>query len=251
MNRLLNILALILCAVFPVESHAGQERESFSSTGGMFLSFERGGLVTFDSRDKLLELISHCEKGGSVFNHSRKRWYRCKTSPVGDSDFSGFVRIEIFGVKARDKGEIPHAFTFRQARSTAWQVRALSEQQTAAIAALLLSDSIRYGSLIERLRFKKAVAVKRSNGVFTTFFVPGEQIKDDEAHYAAERHHVFVAREDAYRYQGKLVAAPTQYLDLNGDDFPEVVVSESCDGMCVSIWSIQSGPKRLGDLGGH
>ena len=251
MNRLLNIIALILCAVFAAESHAGQERESISYTRGMFLSFDRGGLVAFDSRDKLLELINHCKKSGTVFNHTQKRRYRCKSSPLGDpADFS-FIRIEIQGATAPDEGESPHVFTTRQPRVTAWEIRALSEQQKAAINELLRLDPTRYGSLIARLRFKKAVAVKRPNSGVTTFFVPGEQIKDDEAFYAAERHHVFVAREDAYRYQGKLVAAPTQYLDLNGDDFPEVVVGESCDGMCVSIWSIHSGPKSLGNLGGH
>ena len=245
------VLALITATLATVTSYAGQERESFSSMQGMFLSFELGGLVGFDSGGKSLELMKHCETGGTLFNHTRKRPYRCKATAPADAELSGFVRVEMLEVAPKDEGEVPHVFTINNGRSTSWEIRSLSAQETAAIVALLQSDPIRYGSFPKRLRFEEAIAVKRPNSVFTTYFVPGEQIRDDLAFYAAERQHVFIGKQAAYSYQGRLIAKPTQYLDLNGDDFPEVVVEESCDGLCVSIWSIHSGPKRLGDLGGH
>lgn len=251
MNHLRTIFASVLLATASTASLAGQEREGFSSTKGVFLSFEQGGLVAFDSQDKLVELVEHCEKGKRVFSHTRKREYRCKTSLLEGGEYSGFIRVEILGVTPQDEGEVPHVFTIEHARSTSWEIRTLLDQEVAAISDLVRSDRTRYGSLTERLRFTEAIAVKRPNAVLTTYFVPGEQIKDEDAFYEAQRHHVFVARKDAYRYQGKLLAKPTQYLDLDGDEIPEVVVEESCDGMCVSIWSLQRGPKRLGGLGGH
>ncbi len=245
------LVAAVFAALVPVAGHAGEERESVSFMRGVFLSFEQGGLVSFDSQDSLLELVQHCSRGGAVRDHTRGRSYRCGTTMLAGADAYSPIRVEILGVAPRDEGEVAHVFTIQPRRPAAWQQRSLSAQEAQGVAMLIKADPARHGSLAARLDFAHAKAVSKPGSAFTTYFVPGEQVKDEEGYYDAQRHHVFVARRGVFSYQGRLAARPTQYVDLDGDDFPEVVVEEGCDGLCISIWSVHSGPKRLGTLGGH
>ncbi len=250
-TKSLSCLLFILSATICTFSHAGEERSGFSRVAGVFMSFETGGLISFDSVEKYQALVDHCHSGRQVFNHTREQAYGCRVVLPIDPENGSPARVHILGVTPRDTHERPHVFTFGRPRPKAFKARDLTAKESDAVATLLRNDKLRYGSLLQRLDLKVATAVERPGGSVATIFVPGEIDKDEDGHYEARRHHVFVTQGDAIRYQGKLGWQPRQYLDLDGDDYPEVVTEAGCDGMCTSLWSIHNGPKPMANLGGH
>ena len=84
--------------------------------------------------------------------------------------------------------------------------------------------------------------------------VPGRVVRDPDAFYGAQRHHVFVrggSGSGGYAYMGEVPGKPDSYVDIDGNDLPGRVVSEGCDGWCVSLWSLAGGLRQVARFGGH
>ena len=54
-----------------------------------------------------------------------------------------------------------------------------------------------------------------------------------------------------YAYMGEVPGKPDSYVDIDGNDLPGLVVSEGCDGWCVSLWGVTGGLRQVGRFGGH
>ena len=87
--------------------------------------------------------------------------------------------------------------------------------------------------------------------------VPGRVVRDPDAFYGAQRHHVFVRGSGSgsggggYAYMGEVPGKPDSYVDIDGNDLPGLVVSEGCDGWCVSLWGLTGGLRQVARFGGH
>ncbi|MDR0775340.1 MAG: hypothetical protein LBE81_01700 [Azonexus sp.] len=235
---------------------AGMEPEGYSLKEGVFYAlpsdFAREGqdpeiraIIQFDSPEKVVALRDHCERGGFVFPHQSQARYKCKVHLLDYDDMASYGLIEIVGATI-DKYDL---FTTRPARRSQWEVRPLSADELAGIAALIQASPERYGNLGKYVVSGKAFAVHKAEGKLTAYFIPGRWVRDE--YYEAQRHHVFVGSEGSYRYQGQLVDKPERYYDLDGDGLPEVETSESCDGRCVKLWDISRAPKEIARWGGH
>ncbi len=119
--------------------------------------------------------------------------------------------------------------------TTNWVRRAASADELLALRALLKSDAQRYNQIVKSLKLSATSVVTKPGSTHLTIVVPGEIVSNDDAHCLAQRHHVFVRRNNVYAYRGMLPAKPEKYFDVDGDDVPEIMVSVGCDGWCISL----------------
>ena len=142
-------------------------------------------------------------------------------------------------------------FSLQPTPTTRWQRRALNADERSALQALMDSHHPQLALPRRQLQLHKAVVISRAKGRSHTLIVPGNVVRNEEAFYYAQRHYVFVAHGGRIRYQGILPDQPRDYFDVDGDDLPEILVDEQCDGWCISLWGIPKGMHRMADFGWH
>jgi len=225
---------------------AGGGKEGVSRREGVFFTFLQGGYIGFDSLEMATDLQDYCAKGGFVHAHQRRARYKCKVELNGS-----FGRIEILGAPNNSNWD-EELFSILPARRTKWEVRPLSQDELSGLTALVKASEKQYGNLARYVTSGKGFAVYKAEGKQITYIIPGRWIRDEEAFYEAQIHHVFVGNnQGTYRYQGQLPDKPERYFDLDGDSLPEIKTNTTCDGWCIDLWDISRGVKNIATFGGH
>ena len=146
-------------------------------------------------------------------------------------------------------------FALTPPRTPQWLVAKPDAEQLGALQSFVQADDRRFGALRRQLQWGAARTVQQPQGARTTVVVPGRVVRDPDAFYGAQRHHVFVrgggSGSGGYAYMGEVPGKPDSYVDIDGNDLPGLVVSEGCDGWCVSLWSLAGGLRQVARFGGH
>lgn len=247
--------AILMCCLLlsSTPALAGMEKEGYSRREGLFFTFLEGGHIGFETIEHAMNLHRHCESGNFVFRFKDQKKFKChvtlrKREITNEPESYGSIEI-LDGSKDPNHDWKYDLYSTMPTRNTKWQVRPLSQEQVTALTAFISSDDKRYGHLPRQLAFGKAVSVSKASAVQMTIIVPGKWVRSED--YEAQRHHIFVGSLGNYRYQGQIPDKPTHYFDVDGDSFPEIETSASCDGWCISLWDISAGPKEIARFGGH
>jgi hypothetical protein len=258
MPLLQRIAALVVgLAIFPA-SIAGTEKESYSARRGLFfawLSPDDGYVLARLGRpDELHALARHCNSGRDVFSLQGGTKYKCKFEmfklPSGVEDWES-AGATVQGPSPKSDTRQFGLFSTISPRTAKWTVRKISPQELGAVDSLIQSDARLVGTIKRQLKLSTASVVGRPDGSSFTVVAPGAIVQDKEAYYSAQRHHVFVQRDGMYSYLGEVPGKPIKYVDIDGNDLPGLVVSEGCDGWCISLWGLTDGLQQLGTFGGH
>lgn len=142
-------------------------------------------------------------------------------------------------------------FSLQPTRTTRWHTRAITANERSALQAVANARQARLPLPHKQLQWRKATVVTAPYGKRHTVLVPDNVVRDVDGYYYAQRHYTFVRTAGRYAYRGVLPAKPVQYFDVDGDDLPEILVSEACDGWCESLWSVDKGVRKVADFGGH
>ncbi|MBX9832520.1 MAG: hypothetical protein K2X78_05695 [Burkholderiaceae bacterium] len=269
----LRLFAPLLALACVLPASAGMEKESHSTRGGLFFAMltpdvERV-MVRFDDKAQLQQLAQHCNTGKAVFALQAGGKYQCKAevskTTSGADDWEG-AGVTVQGpVRQTDRREYA-LFSSTPPATPRWEVRKLDPDGRSALHTFLQSDTRRFGGLLRQLKLDDATAIRQPQGVAgaagaplapraqvgrETLVVPGKRVRDADAFYDAQRHHVFVRIQGAYAYMGEVPGAPASYVDIDGNDLPGLVVSEGCDGWCISLWGLTGGLRQVGTFGGH
>ena len=250
--------ALICALAYIAPSIAGMEKESYSTRPGLFFAWlspdEGAVLARFDRPAPLRALVQHCNAGRDVFSLERGTKYRCKFEvfklPSGEDNWES-AGATVLGPSPKSDTRQFGLFSTSPPRTTQWNIRRMVPPERAALEALLQSDNRRFGAMKRQLKLGDASVVSRPGGASFAMVVPGKVVRDEDAFYDAQRHHLFVNREGVYTYGGEVPGKPIKYVDADNSDLPGFVVSEGCDGWCISLWSLTDGLKQLGTFGGH
>ena len=160
--------------------------------------------------------------------------------------------IEIFGKQQDTEASSRFGlFSIIKWHKLKWFQRPLEEGERLSILEILSDAHNSKGLNSISIDLNSAWVVFLSKGRVRTYFVPGSYVKDDETGYEATRHHVFTSSGGVFRYQGRIPDKPIYYVNSGRDVCPLVITSEGCDGMCVKLWSVSSGPKEIARFGGH
>ena len=228
-------LALIVALVCVPPAWAGMDKEGSSQRPGLFfawLSPDDGPVwAHFENPAHLQQLVRHCHTGAPVFALQSGTRYQCKAELPPKS--AG--QEEPYAAGMTVQGPVPQSDT-RQYR------------------LFVQSDDRRFGALRRQLQWGAARTVQQPQGARTTVVVPGKVVRDPNAFYEAQRHHVFVrggSGSGGYAYMGEVPGKPDSYVDIDGNDLPGLVVSEGCDGWCVSLWGLTGGLRQVARFGGH
>ena len=270
---LLRLFAPLLALACVLPAAAGMEKESHSTRGGLFFAMltpdvERV-MVRFDDKAQLQQLAQHCNTGKAVFALQAGGKYQCKAevskTTSGADDWEG-AGVTVQGpVRQSDRREYA-LFSSTPPATPRWEVRKLDAEGRNALHTFLQSDTRRFGGLLRQLKLDAATAIRQPQGAAgaggaplapraqvgrETLVVPGKRVRDADAFYDAQRHHVFVRNQGAYAYMGEVPGAPASYVDIDGNDLPGLVVGEGCDGWCISLWGLTGGLRQVGTFGGH
>jgi hypothetical protein len=236
----------------------GSEKESHSLIPGLFFSWlapDEGYVgVGFYSEDKLREFVSHCQSDRLVYSLPLGSAYRCRAQLFKDP--SGKDVWTSAGVTVQGPAAVPVSDDRRyglfsvQPPSKKWAVRNLSLEESTALRILLTSDDQRIAAIRKRAKLHSARAVHSPGSDQITVVVPGNVVKEGDF-YRAQRHFVFEMRPERAIYLGQLPGSPQMYVDVDGGKAPGIVVSEGCDGWCISLWQISSGVRKIATFGGH
>lgn len=258
LTRLLAPWLALSCALPAI---AGMEKESHIARGGLFFAFlppdaERV-MTRFDDRTQLQRLVQHCNADKAVFALQGGAKYQCQAevfkTPSGadDGDVAG---VTVQGL-ARQSDRRQHAlFSLTSPVTPRWDVRKIDPNHRTELQTYIQSDTRRLGGLLRQLKWDGARSIRQPDGhpgARVTVVVPGKVVRDADAFYQAQRHHVFVRSQGAYAYMGEVPGALESYVDIDGNDLPGLVVEEGCDGLCISLWRLTGGLRPVGRFGGH
>ncbi|MGO1072750.1 hypothetical protein [Lysobacter sp. CA199] len=240
-------------------SIAGMEKESQSTRPDLFFAWLSPAdqaepvSVYFDKRANSHRLTEHCKSGLPVYKFQQNTRYTCKADwyPLDSSDPFHAVGVTVKGPIPKSDTHQFGMFSLKPTRTTRWNTRAIMPDEQAALKAVIDTDKPRLRLPRKQLKLASATAVSVSDKGRTTIVVPGNVVQDVAGYYHAQRHYVFVNENGRYAYQGMIPAKPTKYFDLDGDDLPDMLVEESCDGLCISLWSISKGVRKVAEFGGH
>ena len=261
---LLRLFAPLLALACAFPATAGMEKESHSARSGLFFAMltpdvERV-MVRFDDKTQMQQLAQHCNTGKAVFALQAGGKYQCKAEVLkttsGADDWEG-AGVTVQGpVRQSDRREYA-LFSVMPPATPRWEVRKLDPEARNALHTFLQSDTRRFGGLLRQLKMDAATAIRQPQGGpiapggRETLVVPGKVVRVADAFYEAQRHHVFVRNQGAYAYLGEVPGAPDSYVDIDSNDLPGLVVSEGCDGWCISLWGLTGGLRQVGTFGGH
>ncbi|MBV7461198.1 MULTISPECIES: hypothetical protein [unclassified Acidovorax] len=254
----LQCFAFIFALACVPPAWAGMDKEGASSRPGFFfawLSPDDGPVwAHFDQPAHLQQLVQHCNKGAPVFALQAGIRYQCKAElpprSAGQEDpYAAGLTVQ---------GPVPQAdtrqyrlFALTPPRTPQWLVGTPDAEQLGALKSFLQSDDRRFGALHRQLKLESAITIHQPQGARTTVVVPGQVVRDLNAFYEAQRHHVFVRGTGGYAYMGQVPGKLDSYVDIDGNDLPGLVVSEGCDGWCISLWSLTGGLRQVATFGGH
>lgn len=240
---------------------AGSDKESYSTVPGLFFARLTPAnepwvtVVNFDNRLAHQRFVDHCASGRPVYRYRSNQRYSCKADwyPPHPPDDPGEWRsagITVSGPYTPSDRKQSGMFSLQPTPTTRWQVRALTVQEHSELQRFVARHATRL-QLPKRLPLRGAVAVGRSHSPWQTWIVPGYRVQHQGTGYDARRHHVFVQHAGRIRYQGMLRDKPEDFFDVDGDDLPEVLTNEQCDGLCISLWSVDKGMREVAHFGGH
>lgn len=250
------IAVLVLGMALAVPSLAGEDSESHVSRPGLFFAWlapdDGAVVVRSDDAAQLRDLARHCNAGREVFALQGGAKYRCRIevskSPSGAEQWDA-VSATVQGGGARSDTETRQyrLFSTQAPRTARWTTRRIAATEVQALERL-------GGAAKKPAQLGAATVVQRPGGQGLAILVPGQWVEDRDAHYRARRHHVFTQDRSGgrYAYRGEVPAQPASFVDIDGADLPGLVVSEGCDGWCISLWSLAGGGLRqVGRFGGH
>ena len=254
-------LALIVALACVPPAWAGLDKEGSSQRPGLFFAWlaPDGGPVWahFENPAHLQQLVRHCHTGAPVFALQAGTRYQCKAELPPKS--AG--QEEPYAAGMTVQGPVPQSdtrqyrlFSLTPPRTPQWLVAKPDAEQLGALRSFVQSDDRRFGALRRQLQWGAARTIQQPQGARTTVVVPGRVVRDPDAFYGAQRHHVFVrggSGSGGYAYMGEVPGKPDSYVDIDGNDLPGLVVSEGCDGWCVSLWSLAGGLRQVARFGGH
>lgn len=250
-------LVLGLAVVGPALS--GEESESHVHRPGLFfawLSPEVGAVVVrADDPAHLRALARHCQAGRPVFALQTGEKYPCGIEvgkgPSGVEQWDE-VRATVLGGPPRSDTRQYRLFSLEPPKTTRWTTRPIAAPEVQALEGLLRADARKPVPGRQHMKLAAATVVHKPGGEGLAILVPGKLVQDRAAEYQARRHHVFTKdRSGGYAYQGEVPAKVASLVDLDGADLPGLVVSEGCDGWCISLWSLVGGLRQVGRFGGH
>jgi hypothetical protein len=257
--RLLAPLLALICAS---PAFAGVEKESHITRGGLFFALltpdvERV-IARFNDKAPLQQLAQHCNTGKAVFALQAGAKYQCKAEvfkAASGADEWESVGVTVQGPARQSSDRREYGlFSLTPPATPRWDVRKIEPAHRAGLQTYLQSDTRRFAWLQPQLRWDAALSVRppqAAAGARITLVVPGKVVRDADAFYEAQRHHVFVRKQDSYVYMGEVPGAPESYVDIDGNDLPGLVVVEGCDGWCISLWGLTGGLRQVGTFGGH
>lgn len=251
--------ALLLGLAVVGPAAAGEESESHISRPGLFfawLSPDLGAVVVrADDAAHLRALARHCNAGRPVFALQAGEKYPCRIEvPKGPSGGEQWeeVRATVQGGPARSDTLQYRLFSTQPPLTTRWVTRRITAPEVQALHGLLQSDARKWAAVRKPSKLAAATVVHKPGGQGLAIVVPGELVQDSAAEYRARRHHVFTKDRSGYAYQGEVPAKVASFVDLDGaTDLPGLVVSEGCDGWCITLWSLAGGLRQVGRFGGH
>jgi len=252
------ITALVIALASAAPCLAGSESESYSSRPGLFFAWLSPDLgkvqVRFDSPASLQALAQHCNTGRAVFSLQGGTKSPCKLEifklPSGKEDWES-AGASVQGPSPKSDTWEFGLFSTTPPRTPKWTVRTITSQELDAIASLIQSDAPRFATMKQQLKLSTASVVSRPGGAYLTVIAPGATVKDKDGFYNAQRHHVFVVHGDVYAYRGEVPGKPVKFVDVDANDLPGLVISEGCDGWCISLWGLTDGLQQLGRFGSH
>lgn len=254
------LCALVSALGWTQPAGAGSPSESHVTRPGLFFAWlvPQGDpvVVRFDDQASVQQLVQHCNAGKPVIALQTGARYPCTAevfkTPAGEADGQS-VGITVQG-PARQGDRWEYAlFSLAPPTTPRWDVRPLDPDARTALQAYLQAQPQRFAWLQPTLQWGAALAVRQpgTEAGRVTLVVPGRTVRKPEVFYQAQRHHVFVRDQGTHAYLGEVPGTPGSYVDVDGSDLPGLVVSEDCDGWCISLWSLKGGLRQSGRFGGH
>lgn len=259
MKQAFNAIFFAVLAGMGNGAYAGMPAVSYTSELGVNLFFSwhpnqfHKSEIVFDSSEQLRKLYTHCQMGKPVFDLLSGSKNKCSIdiskTEKGEEKWDSAM-IEVLG-KPKYTGGSPAfgLFSTTELPYAKWQQRRAQEGERSAIHQLLSAGKNPDWPNPLSLNINSAWVVFLPDAGVRTYFVPGSHI--NESFYDATPHHVFTSTGGVFQYQGEISDKPIHYVNSGRDDSPLVITDEDCDGLCVELWSLSSGTKRIATFGGH
>lgn len=261
LRRLTAPVAKAVLVFAMASAQAGMPIFSSNSIPGYFL----GTGLDPNTSQHLDEIKNVCDKHGPIWALGEKAPFKCVGAGYEPDDGAGSgmsfgVTIEpVKGVTYGYDGSYGWTetiFSTHPFPAYEWKSRHATDAEVKAIIALFKNNKNVFKGVKAAIASGNVSVMdtpKRTGTVFLILWKPPGPPPGDEGQgdmEAENPHYVVVIREhDRYFETGNYMGDVSVVGDLDGDDFPELKVSTSCDGHCVEVVSSKTGEVLMSAMG--
>ena len=240
---------MFLTYTISFDSYAALAPESVSDIDGYFMGFTDVAYFSPDMQSKhyIQEIRAICDKKVDFWAFKVNTPFQCQEFNYLPN--TGVVEVII---KSKEKiNKYPHAllFSLKPFRNEIFLPRVVSVSERKNITSLLSAKKNKYKLAIKSIVNNKAQAIDAKNS--TIFIIPTKVIIDSSIELS-NQYYLAVIKEKSNTYisgefNGKIIG----FTDVNNDGFPDVQVSENCDGTCEAIISLNKEIKQIISISSH
>lgn len=235
--------------------YAGSAPASDSSVNGYFLGFQDEAYVSAGSEKTYLnDLKSVCKKGGQIWALGYTKPLKCTALTRIEEGGDGPVfQVELKGLETLKDASGAILFSTKKFAEKSWVRReATPEEATEVYRTLNGTNSQLHlvaNGAISRFLFNRRPTVVEA-GNTSIYLVPWAVTEDDTG--SVNNEYAILKRGDSgLEYTGAVTGKILGFVDITGDGFPELKISQDCDGRCEYVVDVRDGTNMLVSIFNH
>lgn len=246
---------LVVMLLITKLSYAGSAPASESSLNGYFLGFQDEAYVSTSSEKAYInDLKSVCKKGGQIWAFGYTKPLKCVALTRIEEGGDGPVfQVELKGIETLKEAPGAILFSTKKFAEKSWLKReATAEEATEVYRYLNGAETklqlVTNGS-VSRFLFNRRPTVIEANNT-NIYLVPWAVTEDDTGSVNNE-YAILKRGVSGLEYSGSITGKILGFVDITGDGFPELKISQDCDGRCESVVDVREGANILVSIFNH
>ncbi len=226
---------LLSISLFAKVCSAGGAIVSTSQVKGYFLGLYQRALIDDDQT-----IVDHCKKKGDLWVLGFPKPIQCagvKHTPEGVND-GPYTEILFSEIKKLPQKSRSPLFSIKKFSAKTWGERIATPDEIKKIN--LFSGTAENKKIFSSNKITKEKIKVISIPERTIFFVENRKIPNEFDHFLDTEYIVLNKVKDQILLTGTFEGTIEAFVDINGDNVPEIKVSQHCESICEFVYNMNN-----------